>query len=128
MDTNIVVVKGRLTKDVDFKVSEAGYEIAHYCIAVNHYTKDKDKPKVSFFDIVSFGHTAKYLTTYTSKGDEILVQGELEQQSWTNQGGDKKTRVAIKGLNANLLRKKNSGDKAVEQPVSDDSIGSEIPF
>lgn len=64
MDTNVTVLSGRSTKDVEFRTTNNGTSVATIALAVNH-GKDEE---ASFFDVVCFGKTAENVAKYVQKG------------------------------------------------------------
>ena len=93
--TNII---GRIGSDISLKFLQSGSAIASFSIAVDQsYKKDGQKiEKTSWFDISAFAKTAENLNNFFHKGSMIGVSGELEQQTWTDQSGAKKSKVIIK--------------------------------
>lgn len=85
---NNVVLKGRLTKDVDLRYKQ-GAEPKAYCmfsVAVNRMKKDE----CDFINCKAWGKTAELIGQYFKKGQEILLQGRIEV-STTDTDGVKKT-------------------------------------
>lgn len=129
MGANIVVLQGRLTADIDLKTIASGTIIGNFSIAVQHYSKT-DKDKVSFIQVTAFNQSAKFISEYAGKGDEVLVTGEIQQQRWENNEGQKREKVVIIARNVNLLRKKNTTvatesqptDDFIDSPFSDDNV------
>ena len=95
---NNVNIIGRIGKEIELKFLQNGSVIASFSIAVDQsYKKDGQKvEKTSWFDISAFGKTAENLNNFFHKGSMIGVSGELEQQTWTDQSGAKKSKVIIK--------------------------------
>lgn len=75
---NQVIIAGRLTKDVSFKVTEGGFEIANFTLAVNRIKKGE----VDFLNCVAFGKTASAAANYTKKGQLISVIGEIQTRNY----------------------------------------------
>lgn len=85
---------GNLTKDAESRtVGEA--EVAKYSVAINGR-----KDKVLFVDCDHWrvGGVLPYLT----KGTTVLVEGELEQQSW-EKDGQKKSKLVLQVQRLQLL-------------------------
>jgi single-strand DNA-binding protein len=94
MDANVCTFTGRLTKDAESKlVGEV--EVGRYAIAVNGR-----KDRVMFLDCDHWrpGGVLEYLT----KGTQVCVSGDLEQQSW-EKDGQKKTKVVLSVRSLTLL-------------------------
>jgi single-strand DNA-binding protein len=83
---NLVVIKGRLSKDPDIRYS-AGEEqkaIARFTVAVDRYNSDAD-----FISVVAFGKKAEVIEKYFHKGSNIIVKGSIKTGSYTNKEGQK---------------------------------------
>lgn len=94
MDTNVCTFTGRITKDAESKmVGEA--EVGRYSIAVNGR---KDKTMFLDCDHWRIGGVLEYLT----KGTQVCVTGELDQQSW-EKDGQKKTKMVLNVRSLTLL-------------------------
>ena len=89
-----VTLDGNLTADPELKFSNSGKAIANLSVAVQHRSQSEDKP-TSFFNVVAWGelgeHTAKSLT----KGDRVVVTGQLRQRSWEAKDGTKRSAVEV---------------------------------
>jgi single-strand DNA-binding protein len=64
MDTNKVILIGRLTRDAELKYTANNKALANFAIAVSGYSKDD----VSFFDVRLWGQAAEKLNQYLVKG------------------------------------------------------------
>jgi single-strand DNA-binding protein len=137
MNFNKVILLGRLTKDPENKFSRDGNEISTFSLAVNGMRKEDP---ASFFDIVAFGKTAKVISSYSGKGDLLLVEGRLSQDRWKNDEGKSMSRVKVLCSGVTLMGKKSGGESGEssnhEFDGSDaghpertaDGFDSEIPF
>lgn len=79
---NLVVLKGRLTKDPDVRYSTQGEEqkaVARFTVAVDRYNSDDD-----FISVVAFGKKAEVIEKYFHKGSNIVVKGSIKTGSYTN--------------------------------------------
>jgi single-strand DNA-binding protein len=107
-DINRVVLVGRLTRDAEVKYTASGKSVAHFSIAVNRRIRSGDdwKDVANFFDLLLWGHegVCKYLT----KGKQIAVDGELNQNRW-EQDGKNRSRVEVIVNNIQLLDGRGQG-------------------
>lgn len=93
---NIVVITGRITKDLELK--QAGQtQVTNFSMAVDNPFKKDD---TSFFDVVAFGKTAELLNNYCGKGSKIGVEGTLKQDRFTDKEGNNRSVVRV---NANRI-------------------------
>lgn len=118
-DTNIVVVVGRLTRDLgekDFAYTPAGTARANISIAVNRSKKQGEQwvDEASFFDITLWGKTAENLRQYLTKGKQVAVKGYLRQDRW-EKDGQKFSKVGIVAEDIQLLGGKSDGGNGYAQ-------------
>ncbi|MGB9735311.1 MAG: single-stranded DNA-binding protein [bacterium] len=82
-ELNKVLIAGRLTDDPAIKYTVDGIAVTNIKLAVNHYTKDKQEPESSFFDVVAYGKVGEFVEQNVKKGDLILVDGRLRQVKYS---------------------------------------------
>lgn len=112
-DINSVVLCGRVTRDAEVKYTSGGMAVSEISVAVNRYAgKDKGE-EASFFEVNLWGKTAEALVQYLTKGRQIVVQGELRQERW-EQDGQKRSKVRINANNIQLV----GGRDDVQKPTS----------
>lgn len=85
---NTIIVHGRLTRDAELSYSKAQKPIASISIAV---TSTFDKDHTSFFNCTAFGKTAEIVSQYLKKGSEVIINGEMKQERWTDKEGNNKS-------------------------------------
>jgi len=115
---NTIGIMGRLTTDAEFKHFDQGkgFDIAEFSIAVNHY-KGKDKEdETSFINVKSYNHSARFVSQYCSKGDQILIDGEIKQDRW-EKDGKAQSKVYINAKNIILIKKKGDGNKPIDNEI-----------
>lgn len=112
MYLNVVVLGGHLTRDVELKYTQSGTAIASFGLAVNKkFTSDGEKrEQVSFFDIDAWGKTAELCNEWLKKGSGVVIQGELKQESW-EQDGNKRYKVKVVANSVQFLPKGEKSDQ-----------------
>lgn len=72
---NKVILKGRLTKDIEVKYTQSADPKAYamFSVAVNRFKDGAD-----FINCKAWGKTAEFLGKYFTKGQEILIEGRIE--------------------------------------------------
>lgn len=99
---------GNLTRDAESRmVGET--EVAKYSVAIN---SRKDRVLYMDCDHWRAGGVLPYLT----KGTSVLVEGELEQQSWKDKEGNPKSKMILQVRSLQLL----GGKKAREPEMEED--------
>ena len=95
-DINSTILNGRLTRDSEVKFTNGGLAICTFSIASNKRKKvgDQWEDEASFFECTLFGKYGETMSQYLAKGQQVTVQGELQQQRW-EKDGDKHSKVVI---------------------------------
>lgn len=120
---NSVNILGTLVRDVELKYSQSGTAIGNFSIAVKDgYNKDK----THFFDVVAFGKQAETINTYFNKGSRILINGELNQETW-EKDGQKKSKVTIKLNGFTFVDKKSESNNQPQQQYNRNDHVEEVP-
>jgi len=124
-EVNSCVVSGRLVRDAELNYSKNGLAICRYAIANNYVGKNKEQ-EVNFFDVVQFGNFAESLAQYLKKGTRVVVTGELRQNRWENEQGEKRSKVELIAREVVLLGGK--GEAREEQEDDSDEFTDDVPF
>ena len=81
MDTNVVILVGRLTKEIETR--QVGEHTAgSFTLAVNGFKKDE----ASFIDCKCWDKQTEILSQYSAKGSRLSIVGQLKQESWESDG------------------------------------------
>ena len=99
-DLNNVILGGRITSDLqDRQVAylQNGTCVLNFSIANNRSVQKNEQweNECSFFDCVIFGKAAENLKVKIRKGLKIAIVGRLEQQSWVDNNGNRKSKVQV---------------------------------
>lgn len=87
MAFNKVILMGRLTANPELKQTPNGVTVTSFSLAVDRKGKDSS---CDFIPIVAWRQTAEFICKYFKKGQAILVCGELQTRSWTDNNGQKR--------------------------------------
>lgn len=71
---NKVILKGRLTSNPELRRTPSDISVCSFTIAVN---RRFDRDKADFINCEAWRQTGEFVSKYFSKGQEILVVGEL---------------------------------------------------
>lgn len=138
------IIVGNLTRDPELRTTASGTQVCSISVAVNRSYKGnsgEQQDQVSYFDCSAWGKLGETIAQYAHKGSGILISGRLEQRSWEDKEGQKRSRIEIVVDDFNFIgggngvsdfSGGNSAPKAAAAPaddMSDDPIDlSEIPF
>ena len=122
---NIVVMVGNLTKDPEV-MTKGEVTICKFNIAVQRRFK---KDEADFFNCVAFGKTAEFISKYFTKGRKIAINGEVENNNYTDKEGVKHYGTQIVVGNAEFCDKKGeTSEKTDDFMQVPDDVADEIPF
>jgi len=129
-DINRVVLIGRLVKDPDLRYTQSGSSVASFSVANNrtYVSSGEKKEIVSYFNCVAWTKLGELIVQYCKKGHRIGIEGRLQQRSWEDQNGNKRSTVEIIVENFQFLTPKGtSADEGMDIPPAP-SEGDSNPF
>lgn len=86
---NVIVIMGRLTKDPELRTTQSGISVTSFSVAVNrNYSKEN---QTDFINCVAWRNNAEFITKYFGKGQMIAIKGSLQQRTFTDKDGNKRT-------------------------------------
>ena len=96
---NTVTVVGNITRDPELRFTPSGQATATFGLAVNRIWTDRQtnerKEAVSFFDVVCWREMAENASESLQKGARVIVTGRMDQRSWENNEGEKRSKIEI---------------------------------
>lgn len=106
--TNIAVLIGRPTKDIELRTTQSGISVASFTLAVDR-DHSKQKDEADFIACVAWNKTAEILSQYAGKGRLICVEGRIQTRNYDNKEGQ---RVYVTEVVVERLKLLPSGQKA----------------
>lgn len=92
MSLNRTIIQGRLVSDPELRTTTSGVSVANMRIAVERNYKDADGNKVAdFFTCTAWRGTADFVEKYFHKGEQIVVDGKLQNSQYTDKDGNNRT-------------------------------------
>lgn len=132
---NRIQLMGNLTKDPEVRYTQNETPVANFGIAVNRIRSKNEA--VDFFDCAAWRELGTNLAHYKGKGDLVLIEGRMEQQTWQAQDGTNRSRHVVVAEDIQYLPSGNgngssqdSGHNGVDNSVEYDEEEdySDIPF
>ena len=111
---NVVVIRGRLTRNPDTRKTQEGKNVTQFDVAVDR----PDRKTTDFIPVVTWEKLADSCRDYLVKGQEVCVQGRLQFRSYDGRDGQKKTVAEIIAREVDFGSKPNRADPAHE-PITD---------
>lgn len=79
---NIVILEGRITRDLDLRQGRDGKAYLPFTLAVDGTAKDKDE----FVNCIAFDKTAEVIAKYSGKGKRLGIRGAIRNGSYEKDG------------------------------------------
>lgn len=126
MATNIAILLGRLTRDIDLQYLNNGTALAKGNIAIDKgLSKEKKeemeaqgKPTADFINLIFWGKTAEYVAQYTQKGGRIAVNGRIQSGSYKDKDGKTVYTIDINCYNVDIIDYKTDNQETNTQEDS----------
>ena len=117
---NKVIQVGRLVRDVELKQIN-NFNVAKFTLANNRKWKDKntnqEREEVLFVEVVVFGAIAINLAKYIRKGSQVLVDGRLKLETWTDKQGQNRNKIIIVADTVQFLDSKGTNQGTNREPA-----------
>jgi single-strand DNA-binding protein len=108
---NKVQLIGNLGKAPEVKNTESGKKLAKFSVATNETYKNAKGEKVTdtqWHNVIAWGATAEFAEKYLDKGTEVVIEGKLMNNTYTDKDGVKRYNTEIQVNELLLLGSKNS--------------------
>lgn len=112
---NKVIMMGRLTKDPEVRYSTNNTAVARFSIAVDRRFKRDGDPTADFFNVTAFGKLGEFVEKYLKKGTKILLDGEVQNNNYTNRDGQKVYDTRIVANSIEFAESKTSSEQKTEE-------------
>lgn len=113
---NCVIIKGRLTSDPELKHTQSDTPVCSVNVAVDRpYSKDKE---TDFFTVVFWRQAAEFVCKYFSKGQEILVQGEMQSRKYEDKEGNNRVAWEVKADRVEFCGSKSQNSDGGDAPAT----------
>lgn len=123
--------------DPELRFAPSGMAIASFRAVASKSKKNAagewENDKEMWFGVTAFGHLAEFVAEHVSKGDNAKLSGEIYEEEWeTNEGEKRKTiKVIADGVNPLPKRDRSGGQQSSggqQQRPQQQSQPSESPW
>ena len=131
---NKVILMGNLTRDVEVRTTASGQSVANFSLAVSRSWRGQDgqqQDQTSFINCVAWGKVGDIIAQYVHKGSPLLVSGRLDQRSYQDKDGNKRSAVEVVVEDFNFVgsasgRSDNSSPSASSSNQSTNSKSQDV--
>ena len=131
MALNKVILSGRLTADPELKSTPQGVSVATFTVAVERNYKQGEERKADFINCVAWRNTGEFISKYFTKGQMIIVVGELQTRTWDKPDGGKGYATEVIVSEAHFAGKKEEATTATPNITPDTIMNysdEDLPF
>ena len=95
-----ITIVGNMTRDPEIRYTPSGAQSVRFGVAVNRRWRDSQTgewkdAEPSFFDVICWRDLADNVAESLSKGSRVIVSGRIEQRSWQDQEGNRRSTMEI---------------------------------
>lgn len=109
---NRVNLIGRLTKDIDIRVSQNDIKVGSFTVAVNRTFKNSQgEYEADFIRCTAFRSQAEILEQYTRKGSQVGISGRIQTRNYENNNGERVYVTEVIVDSVDLLEPKNDNNQ-----------------
>ena len=117
---NKVILIGNMTADPELKQTQTGTSVCSFSIAVNRrFSKNEQGQTVDFINIVAWRQSADFVCRYFKKGNPILVCGQLQTRTWTDNQGQKRYATEVVADEVSFVAPSGANAPAGNAPQGD---------
>ena len=109
---NNATIQGRLVADAEMRSTQAGVSVCSFRVAWSE--KYKETETKLFLSCTAWRATADLICKHFHKGKEIIVEGKLSTQEWTDKEGGKRSSVEMTVDRVHFCGSKSDGGQASE--------------
>ena len=107
---------GRFAQDPELFTVD-GTHVVKFTLAINEYRRSKDGNKtkqVDYLDFEAWDSGATTIAKYCKRGDELAVSTSARQHKWSDEDGNRRSRIKFRVNSFNLFSNRNSFNKEEE--------------
>lgn len=134
---NRVCLVGNLGRDAEIRYTQGGAAVSNFSVATTEVWNDKAgqrQEKTEWTAIELWGKTAESLSEYLLKGKQVLIEGRLQTDEYTDKEGNKRKTTKVRADKVVLLG--SGGGRQASNPsaaetggvVGSDDLDDLVPF
>jgi len=128
---NKVTLIGHLGQDPEIRYTKTGQAVASFSVATNEQWKDNDgnqQDRTEWHNIVAWTKLAEICGQWLKKGQQIYLEGRLQNRTWDDNNGVKhyKTEIVMNDM-IMLGGKREGGSAPVNSGQQNSSMNDSAP-
>ena len=114
---NLLILLGRATKEPESIRAASVTSIVNFDIAVDNPAQEGKEKTTTFLKVVCFKNVADNVLKFVRKGDKVAVTGRLQQRTYQDQNGAKRSVYECIADSVEFLEPKPVEDDPKEEPA-----------
>lgn len=123
---NKVILIGNMSADPELKQTTSGTSVTTFSIAINRKFAKEGEQACDFISVVAWRQLAEFVCRYFKKGMPILICGQIQTRTWTDQQGQKRYATEVVADEVSFIASANAPTTA--SSVLPSSDGAQIGF
>lgn len=110
-----IVIVGNVGRDPDMRYMPSGDPVTDFSVAVNRRWTNRDgqaQEKTTWFRVSVFGRQAETVRQYVTKGQRVLVEGEVEASAYVAQDGTPRASLELRARNVRFMSGRGDAESA----------------
>ena len=113
---NKVILIGNMTGDPELKQTTLGISVCSFSIAINRRFAKEGEQNVHFISIVAWRQQAEFVSKYFKKGMPILICGQLQTRTWTDNQNNKRYATEVVADEVSFVTARENSTEAKSEP------------
>jgi single-strand DNA-binding protein len=123
---NKVMIIGRISCDIEKRVTQSGSSVVSLDIATNENYKDQQgnrQERTEFHKVVLWNKLADLAEQYLGKGKQVYIEGSLRTNEWKDKDGNKRYTTEIIGQTMQFIDSQTSNGQGNQNRTQKDVDG-----
>jgi single-strand DNA-binding protein len=120
MSFSKIIIIGNLGRDAEVRYTVQGIQVCDFTVATNEKRRNQNgeiENVTTWFRVNLWGKQVENISRYLTRGKQVLVEGRLRVDEWTDREGRNRYTLVINATDVRLLGSKpEEGDEIEEVP------------
>lgn len=130
---NKVMVIGHLGRDPEMRFTPSGRPVTSFSLASSRSWKTSDgerRSETEWFNVVAWGSLAEICNQYLKKGQQVYIEGRLQNRRWEDEEGNKRNTTEIVSREMIMLgsRRDQKDEEGEDIEAADSGEEEDFPF
>ena len=111
---NKVILIGRITAQPELRYTGSNIPFTRFSLAVNRpFSNSEGERETDFINVLVWRKQAENVCNFLNKGSLVAIEGRLQQSSYDDKDGNRRSTIEVVADNVQFLERKNTNETAV---------------